>query len=115
MNPLEKYAAKKLLIEKLATISKEAKIPGWAKPFVESHGGTLKIIKWPESETLKAKLKMLQAGRGTASSFRPRGTKKSWREISEGGPVWKHRKGKPDAGWPKGSLMDSLRAVTGRQ
>jgi len=107
------------LLEKIsgAGITKEAKLPAWARPYLAEGGagGVLRVIGMPASRPLQARLKMLRIGRDTAPSFRPRGTKKSWRQIAEGGPTWPHRSGKPKGGWPEGGLMDKLRTTAGRQ
>lgn len=103
MTALEKYAAKR----KLAALLKEAKIPGWAKQFAVQDGNIINIIKWPKSKRLQAKLKMLQRGRANAPRHRKGGFNPSF--------AGKPGSGKPEGGWPKGSMMDEWRRQAGRQ
>ncbi len=97
---------KVVILEKLASMSKEAKIPGWARGFATQEGGVLKVLNWPKDAGLKARLKMLQHGRRNAALHRKGG----------GHPRFsgKPGSGKPKGGWPEGSAMDQWRRSSGR-
>ena len=102
MNELEKIAAKR----KLASLLKEAKIPGWAKPFAAQEGSVIRVTKWPKSKRLKAKLNMLQHGRANAPLHRKGGSHPTF--------AGKPGSGKPEGGWPEGSMMGKWRRQAGR-
>lgn len=95
------------IIKKAAPFIKEAKIPSWAKQFAIQDGNTIKIIKHPKSKRLKAKLEMLQAGRLNAPLYRKDGLNPTL--------AGKPGSGKPEGGFPKGSMMDLLRRAAGRE